>query len=76
MGVHERGTLVVAIVCVFGTGRKQIFAEVLENLVEKLTGSFYVSLGLADSQGLFGLPQDHAPGPKEIRLNLSLSSGL
>ena len=37
MGVHKRGTLIMAIVCVFvkemGTERKQIFTEILENVL-------------------------------------------
>lgn len=49
MGVHERQTLIMAIVCVFvkemGTERKQIVTEILENLLEKLTGSLYISSG-------------------------------
>lgn len=49
MGVHERQTLVMAIVCIFvkemGTERKQIFTEILESLLEKLTTSLYISSG-------------------------------
>ena len=67
-GVHERGALVMTIVCVFGTERKQIFPETLENLTEKLTGSLYVSSGLAEepralwaAQGSFSWPQGNVP---------------